>query len=350
MQILVSQNDKHLLAFGCVPYGSTSLDDFDPLLIRWANQDDPGNWTPAPTNSAGFLRISRGSAIIRALATRQEVLVWTNSNLYALQFLGTTDVFGLQELADNISIIGPRCCIAANNVVYWMGQDKFYAYSGRVETLPCTLRNYVFLDLNYNQADQIVCGTNEGYNEIWWFYPSAQSNWNDRYVVYNHLEKVWYYGTIERTAWLDSALRPLPQAVTTGQNSTTGYLYNHESGVNDDVLPMDSYIQSSDVDLEDGEQFMLTRRMIPDINFNGSTVNNAEVTMQVRPRNFPGSAFTSDPADSQPVIETSVDQYTDQVFVRARARQMALKIQSTDLGVQWQLGNPRIDVRPDGKR
>ncbi len=350
MQILVSQNDKHLLAFGCVPYGSTSVADFDPLLIRWANQDDPGNWTPSPTNSAGFLRISRGSQIIRALATRQEVLVWTNSNLYALQFLGTTDVFGLQELADNISIIGPRCCIAANNVVYWMGQDKFYAYSGRVETLPCTLRNYVFLDLNYNQADQIVCGTNEGYNEIWWFYPSAQSNWNDRYVVYNHLEKVWYYGTIERTAWLDSALRPLPQAVSTAQNSTTGYLYNHESGVNDDVLPLDAYIQSSDVDLQDGEQFMLTRRMIPDINFNGSTANNAEVTLQVRPRNFPGSAFTSDPADSQPVIETSVDQYTDQVFVRARARQMALKIQSTDLGVQWQLGTPRLDVRPDGKR
>ena len=350
MQILVSQNDKHLLAFGCVPYGSSSVDDFDPLLIRWANQDDPGNWTPSSTNTAGFIRISRGSQIIRALATRQEVLVWTNSNLYSLQFLGTTDVFGLQELADNISIIGPRCCIAANNVVYWMGQDKFYAYSGRVETLPCTLRNYVFLDLNYNQADQIVCGTNEGYNEIWWFYPSAQSNWNDRYVVYNHLEKIWHYGTIERTAWLDSALRPLPQAVTTGQNSTAGYLYNHESGVNDDTLPMDSYIQSSDVDLEDGEHFMLTRRMIPDINFNGSTVNNAEVTLQIRPRNFPGSAFTNDPADSQPVIETSVDQYTDQVFVRARARQMALKIQSTDLGVQWQLGNPRIDVRPDGKR
>ena len=350
MQILVSQNDKHLLAFGCVPYGSSSVADFDPLLIRWANQDDPGNWAPSSTNSAGFIRISRGSQIIRALTTRQEVLVWTNSNLYALQFLGTTDVFGLQELADNISIIGPRCCIAANNVVYWMGQDKFYAYSGRVETLPCTLRNYVFLDLNYNQADQIVCGTNEGYNEIWWFYPSAQSNWNDRYVVYNHLEKVWYYGTIERTAWLDSALRPLPQAVTTGQNSTAGYLYNHESGVDDDILPMDSYIQSSDIDLEDGEQFMLTRRMIPDINFDGSTVNNAEVTLQIRPRNFPGSAFSSDPADSQPVIETSVGQYTDQVFVRARARQMALKIQSADLGVQWQLGSPRIDARPDGKR
>ncbi len=350
MQVLVSQNDKHLLAFGCVPYGSTNVDDFDPLLIRWTNQDDPGNWTPAATNTAGFLRISRGSEIIRALTTRQEVLVWTNSNLYSLQFLGTTDVFGLQELADNISIIGPRCCISANNVVYWMGQDKFYAYSGRVETLPCTLRNYVFLDLNYSQTEQIVCGTNEGYNEIWWFYPSGDSNWNNRYVVYNHLERIWHYGTIERTAWLDSALRPLPQAVTTGQNSTAGYLYTHESGVNDDTLPMTSYIQSSDVDLEDGEQFMLTRRMIPDINFNGSTANNAEVTLQVRPRNFPGSAFTNDPADSQPVIETSVDQYTDQVFVRARARQMALKIQSTNLDVQWQLGNPRIDVRPDGKR
>jgi hypothetical protein len=215
MQILVSQNDRHLLAFGCVPYGSVSVDDFDPLLIRWADQDNPQKWSPAPTNSAGDIRISRGSAIIRALATRQEVLVWTNSNLYALQFLGTTDVFGLQELADNISIIGPRSCIAANNVVYWMGQDKFYAYSGRVETLPCTLRNYVFLDLNYNQADQIVCGTNEGWNEIWWFYPTANSNWNNAYVVYNHLEKIWYYGTMVRTAWLDIASRQYPQAVTT---------------------------------------------------------------------------------------------------------------------------------------
>ncbi len=347
MQVLVSQNDKHLLAFGADPYGGG---DFDPLLIRWANQDDPTNWTPSPTNSAGFIRVSRGSEIIRALPTRQEILVWTNSNLYSLQFTGTTDVFALQELGDNLSIIAPRACISANNVTYWMGQDKFYAYSGRIETLPCTLRNHVFQNLNYQQSDQIICGTNEGWNEIWWFYPSAQSNWNDSYVVYNHLEKIWYYGSIVRTAWLDTALRQFPQATATLQNASTGYLYNHENGVNDDTLPMTSYIQSNDFDISDGEQFMLTRRMIPDVGFGQSTAANPEATFEIRPRRFPGSGFSGDAADAQPVIETSVGIYTDQVFIRARARQMALKVSSEDLGVQWQLGTPRLDAREDGKR
>ena len=186
MQVLVSQNDKHLMAFGCQPYGGASS-DFDPLLIRWANQDEPQNWTPSITTSAGFIRVSRGSKIVRALATRQEILVWTNSNLYSLQYTGTTDVFALQELADNISIIGPRAVISANNIIYWMGQDKFYVYSGQVQTLPCTLRQYVYQDINFNQTDQIVCGTNEGFTEIWWFYPSVNSTWNDRYVIFNHL-------------------------------------------------------------------------------------------------------------------------------------------------------------------
>jgi hypothetical protein len=351
MQILVSQNDKHLLAFGCVPYGSSSPSDFDPLLIRWANQDDPGNWTPTPTNSAGFIRVSRGSYIVRALPTRQEILVWTNSNLYSLQFTGTTDVFALQELGDNLSIIGPRAMVSANNVTYWMGQDKFYAYSGRIETLPCSLRNHVFQNINYDQSDQIICGTNEGWNEIWWFYPTADSDWNNAYVVFNHLEKIWYYGTIERTAWLDTALRQYPQACTTAQGSTAGYIYNHEDGLDDDGAPMTSYIQSSDFDLGDGEQFMLTRRMIPDLNFAGSTASTPEAVFQMRPRNFPGSGFQPvGTTDSKPVVETSVDAYTDQVFIRARARQMALKVSSENLGVQWQLGTPRLDARQDGKR
>lgn len=351
MQVLVSQNDKHLLAFGCVPYGSTSVDDFDALLIRWASQDDPYQWTPTPTNSAGFIRVSRGSQIIRALPTRQEILVWTNSHLYSLQFTGNTDVFSLQELADNISIMGPRTCAVANNMVFWMGQEKFYMYSGRVETLPCTIRNYIFQDINNAQADQIICGTNEGWNEVWWFYPSANSNWNNRYVVFNHYEKVWYYGTMERTAWLDSALRPYPQAVTTEENSPTGNLYDHEKGVNADELPMEAYIQSNDVDVSDGEQFMLTRRMIPDIDFSGSTAQQPEVTMQIRPRNFPGSNyFPNESQEQDRVVQTTVNNYTDQIFIRARARQMALKIMSEDLGVQWQLGSPRVDVRTDGKR
>jgi hypothetical protein len=407
MQILVSQNDKHLICFGATPFGGGA---FDPLLIRWANQDQPNNWTPQVTNSAGFLRVSRGSAIVSAVATRQEILVFTEGTLNSLQFLGTTDVFGLQELADNISILSPRSVAVVNNTAYWFGHDKFYAYGGRVETLPCTIRNHVFQNLNYEQAEQIVSGTNEGWNEVWWFYPTADSQVNNAYVIYNHLEKIWYYGTIDRTAWSDSSLREYPQALTatyftgaisgttlTVTSSQTGYLqigsvitgtgvstgttitalgtglggigtytvnisqlvtqtsmtgdsviYNHEQGVDDNVLPMNSYIASSDFDLVDGDQFILTKRIIPDINFAGSTASTPEVTMYIKPRNFPGNAYSN--VESGAVIETSVDIYTDQIFMRARARQMAIEIESTDLGVQWQLGSPRLDGRPDGKR
>jgi len=342
MQILVSQNDKHLLAFGTTPYGGGS---FDPLLIRWASQDEPTNWTPTPTNSAGFLRVSRGSRIIRALPTRQEILVWTDTHLYSLQFTGTTDVFQLQEYADNISIISPRACISANNVTYWMGLDKFYIYAGRVETLPCTLRNYIFQDINLNQVDQIIAGTNEGWNEIWWFYPSANSQINDRYVIYNYLEKIWYYGNIQRTAWLDSPLRPYPQAVG-------GYfLYNHEEGTNDDTSPMTAFIQTNDADIQDGDQLMLIKRIIPDVNFEGSTAATPRVMMTMRPRNFPGANYiTTNEPDVDRSTTVPVEQYTEQVFIRARARQMGFKIQSDELNVQWQLGAPRLDVRPDGRR
>ena len=251
-------------------------------------------------------------------------------------------MFGLQELADNISIISPRCVATVNNTAYWMGKDKFYAYSGRVETLPTTLRSQVFQNLNYDQVDQIVCGTNEAWNEIWWFYPSANSNVNDSYVIYNFLERIWYYGTIERTAWLDSPSREYPIGVG------SHILYEHENGVNADTLPLAAEITSSDFDLIDGDQFILMKRIIPDIDFAGSTAAAPEAFMTIKPRNFPGSAYTN--IDTGDVIQTSVDVYTDQVFLRARARQMGFKISSTDLGVQWQLGSPRLDGRPDGKR
>ena len=349
MQILVSQNDKHLLAFGAQPFGGLST-DFDPLLIRWATQDQPNVWNPLPTNTAGFIRVSRGSQIVRALPTRQEILVFTDSHLYSFQYTGTTDVFSLQELADNISIISPRACASANNVTYWMGHDKFYAYSGRVETLPCTLRTFLFQDVDYSQADKIVSGTNEGFNEVWWFYPSASSNTNNRYIIYNYLEKIWYYGNIERTAWLDSPSREFPQAIQYDNTAQIGYLLDHENGINDDTLPMAAYIQSSDFDLDDGEKFILTRRMIPDVNFTASTAATPTVNFAIRPRNFPGSSFEVDPFDSQSVVESSIGVYTDQVFIRARARQMAIKVSSNALGVQWQLGSPRLDGRADGKR
>jgi hypothetical protein len=349
MQIMVSQNDKHLLAFGCQPYAGAA-DDYDPLLIRWASQDQPNEWEPRPTNSAGFLRVSRGSAIVRAIATRQETIVLTDTHVYTLQFLGTTDVFGLQELADNISIISPRATITANNVLYWMGTDKFYAYDGRVQTLPCTLREYVFKDINFDQSDQIVCGTNEGFTEIWWFYPSAGSNSNDRYVIYNHLTNIWYYGNLERTAWLDVASREFPIAASTPEGSSTGLLYTHEVGLNDDESPLEAFCQSSDFDIGDGDQLMLTKRLIPDVSFNTSTATNPEVTFGIRSRNFPGSAYTNNALNEKPVIEASVDIYTEQVFIRTRGRQMALRVSSDGLNVQWQLGSPRIESRADGKR
>jgi hypothetical protein len=349
MQVLVSQNDKHLLAFGCQPYAG-SAGDFDPLLIRWATQDNPGIWTPLVTNSAGFLRVSRGSLIVRAIPTKQEILVFTEATLSSLQFTGTSDVFSLQEIGDNLSIIGPRAVTIVNNMTFWMGKDKFYVYTGRVETLPCTLRNFVFNDINFNQADQIVCGTNEAWNEVWWMYPSAQSNVNNRYVIFNHLERIWYYGNLDRNAWLDSPLRNFPQASYTDATLERSYLINHENGTNDDGAPLAAFIQSSDFDLMDGDQFMLTRRIIPDLNFDGSTAANPEANFVIRPRNFPGSAYQSNASNTQRVIQTTVNQFTDQVFLRARARQVALRVESTGLDTQWQLGSPRLDMRPDGKR
>jgi hypothetical protein len=341
MQTMVSQGDKHLLAFGAQPYAGGPT-DFDPLLIRWSSQDDPFMWTPQVTNTAGFLRVPRGSRIVRAVPTRQETVVFTDSSMYSLQFLGTTDVFGLQELSDNISIAASRAAVAVNNVVYWMGTDKFFAYSGRVETLPCTLRNHVFNNLNFDQLDQVVCGTNEGWLEFWWFHPTANSSVNDAYVVYNYMERVWYYGSINRTAWNDSPLRQYPQAVN-GQ-----YVYNHEQGTNDDTLPMASYITSSDFDITEGDHFMLMYRIIPDLDFSGSTATSPEVTMVIKPHYTPGAPYGLNQTGR--VIQTVVNQYTQQVYIRARARQLGFRIESAELDVQWQLGSPRLDARMDGKR
>jgi hypothetical protein len=338
-QVLVSQNDKHLLAFGATPYPSGT---FDPLLIRWADQDNPVNWTPTTLNTAGFIRVSRGDQIVRAIATRQEILVYTNTGLSSLQFTGTTDVFSLQELADNISIISPRSVAIANNVTYWMGRDKFYIYSGRVDTLPTTVWTHVFENLNYNRVNNIIAGTNEGFNEIWWFYPSANSDDNDSYVVFNYVERIWHFGTLARTAWLDSGLREYPQAIG-GQ-----YIYDQERGLDDDGAPMVSYILSSEFDIGDGEQFMLTRRILPDVKFTGSTAQTPEVYITLVPRRFPGSPPQSEP--NLRVIETSANIYTNEVFIRARGRSMSFEIGSETLGVNWQLGSPRLDARVDGRR
>jgi hypothetical protein len=350
--ILFSQQDRHLLTFGGTEYGTGN---YDPLGIRWANQDEPWNFTPSTTNSAGFLRVSNGSEIVRATRTREEILVFTDSTLYSLRFLGTFELFGLYELADNISIISPAALTTVNNVTFWMGWDKFYLYNGRVNTLPCTLRQYIFQDINRETQIQSICGTNEQFGEVIWFYPSANSNELNRYVIYNYIEEIWYYGQLERTAWLDSPLRPYPQSA-----STNGWVFDQEKGVDADGGPMEAYISSGDIDIEDGEQFMLIRRIIPDINFTGSTSNSPQVKLTVQPHNFPGQLYQTDNLEGTGLTRTVtasrdqstaiIDQYTNQVFLRARGRQMKYKIASDGLGVQWQMGMPRIDARPDGRR
>lgn len=350
--ILFSQQDRHLLAFGGTEY---STNNYDPLGIRWANQDEPWNFTPSTTNSAGFLRVTNGSEIVRATRTRQEILVFTDSTLYSLQFLGTAEVFGLYELADNISIISPAALTTVNNITFWMGWDKFYIYNGRVDTLPCTLRQYIFQDINRQTQIQTVCGTNEQFNEIVWFYPSASSTEVNRYVIYNYQEQIWYYGQLERTAWLDSPLRAYPQSA-----ATSGWLFDQERGVDNDGAPLEAYISSGDIDIEDGEQFMLIRRIIPDINFTGSTANSPEVKLTIQPHNFPGQLYQTNNLEGTGLTKTVtasrdqataiIDQYTNQVFLRARGRQVKYKIASDGLGVQWQMGMPRVDARPDGRR
>ena len=351
--VMVSDNSRFVLCFGVNDYGSAVQ---NPMLIRWSDQEDYTQWTPAITNQAGSFTLSDGSQIITAMQARQEILVWTDSALYSMQYLGPPYVWGFQVLADNLSIVGPNATSTANNIAYWMGVDKFYMYSGRVETLYCPLRQYIFNDINMAQSFQFFSGTNEGYNEIWWYYCSSGSTTIDRYVIYNHLEKIWYYGNLARTAWLDSPLRSSPMA--TGYN---GQLIYHESGVDDGTvnppIAIDSFCQTADFNIGDGHNYGFGYRMIPDVTFNGSTVNNPAVTLTLRPRQNPGSNYSSSATPTvtstqnyQATRNYEVQQFTEIVYVRVRGRQMAFKISSSGLGVQWQLGVPSLDVRADGRR
>ena len=364
----------HYFALGCTSYdasapGPTYTGAFDPLMVRWANVDpdigpEPENWQPTLTNTAGFFRLQEGSEIITGISTKQELLVWTDTGLTSIQFLGTAEVFGQQLLASNISITGPNTVATANNIVYWMGRDKFYSYSGRVDTLPCTLRQYVFTNINHNQDQIFFAGTNAQFNEIIWFYCSANSNSIDRYVVYNYTENIWYYGSLARTAWADVGVLDYPIA------ANNAWIYEHEIGHDDGQpngaapLPITAYIQSADVDIEDGDKFMLIRRVIPDVNFTSSdTVNSVtgatlvpEADITVGVRNFPGAAAVYTNQEGQLTEQTvvtstaTINQYTNQIFIRARGRQMNFKIGSDTVGTQWQLGMPRVDARPDGLR
>ena len=346
----------HLLAFGCTDISGT----YDPLLIRWANVDpvngpQPQDWLPTATNTAGDLRVASGTKIITGYKTRQEILVFTDFTVNSLQFLGTSDIFGLQELANNTSIMGPNTVIAVNNVVCWMGVDKFYQYNGRVDTLPCTLRQFIYQSPGVNQqlAPLFVAGGNAEFNEMLWLYADASSNTINRYVIYNYQENVWYYGTLNRTYWTDDGYVVNPVA------AQDGWLYQHDIGVDaggpaGTKTAINSYIKSADFDIGDGNQFMLMRRIIPDINFTDS-VDPATAYMTIGVRNFPGASVSTTNAEnqttSQNVITTAtINQYTNQVFIRARGRQMNFTIGSNTEGVQWQLGFPRLDAREDGRR
>ena len=385
--VLVSDASRFTFAFGCNdPTGTYASTAQDPLQIRWSDQNTLATWTPSITNQAGGIRISHGSAIITALQTRQEVLVLTDSAIYSFQYLGAPYVWGSQLLADNISIVSPNAIAVVNNVTYWMGTDKFYMYSGRVETLPCALRQYIFGNINMTESFQFFSGTNEGYNEVWWFYcsqtgttedggngtgtPASPNNKIDRYVIYNHLERIWYYGTLNgttvrpRTAWLDSPLRLEPMAAisyVSGGAYTNGAIVYQETGVDNNEtgtpIPISSYVQSSDFDIGDGHNYGFVWRLIPDITFDGSASAAPYVNFTVRPRQNPGANYgtSADPevisANSYATTVTyNVQQFTQIVYVRIRGRQMAFRVSSEDLGVQWQLGVPRVDVRPDGRR
>jgi hypothetical protein len=424
LQVFTSSVGNFTIALGATPYDPTNFTPaFDPLLVRWSDYDNPFEWVPATTNQSGEQHLSNGSYIQAAIDTRQEILIWTNAALYSMQYLGPPYVWGFNLLMDNLSIASQNAAATVNNVTYWMGVDKFYMYAGRVETLPCSLRQFVFTNINKEQLAQVVSGTNEGYNEVWWFYPSANSNVNDSYVIYNHLERIWYYGSMNRTAWLDSPLRDYPMAAHSLQNTyldvavnssvttitvlngfcfpdsgtiqidsekitydgtdgnsllnctrgvlsttaashaayaavtllTPNQVVYHEYGNDDQLLtvaaPIESYIESSDFDIQDGQSLGYVWRMLPDLTFNNSTVDSPSVTLTVKPRLNSGSNYTT--ADAPTVTRTAqypVEQYTGQVYTRIRGRQMAFRIDSTELGVAWQMGAMRIDVKPDGRR
>jgi hypothetical protein len=356
VQNLVFVSDVYRFVF-CLGANDYLSDVQDPMLIRWADQESITDWTPTAVNQAGSLRLSHGSKIIAAIQTRQEILVWTDTSLYSLQYLGAPLVWGAQLLADNISIVGPNAASVASGVVYWMGVDKFYMYDGRVQTLNCDLRKYVFQDINQTQYLAYFSGTIEGFNEVWWFYASQNSQTIDRYVVYNYMERIWYYGNMARTAWFDAGLRDYPQAATYSNN-----LVNHEFGNDDNTsgipVAINAYIESAEFDIQDGHNIGFVWRILPDITFSGtsSTNTNPSVTMTLIPMMNSGSGYNSPQSQggssSAAVTRTStavIEQFTGQIYTRVRGRQMILKVESSDLGSAWQLGAPRIDIRPDGR-
>jgi len=350
-QVLVSDQDRHVIVFGCDGLGADSSATQgngvqDPLLIRFSSQENPVDFFPTATNTAGDLRLGGGSTFVQAVETKQQILVFTNKTLHAMKFIGPPFTFGLQELSKNITIMSPFSAIAVEDAVYWMGVDTFYVYGGgQTIQLPCTVKDKVFLDFNFEERDKVHVGLNSEFSEILWFYPSSSGTTVDKYVAYNYLEKVWYYGTLARQAWLDRGIRNLPQA--TGNQ----YLYNHEVGFDDDGSAMTSFIESSAIDIGDGDKFVSLKQVIPDITFNGSTSVNPDVSFTMKSRNNPGANFNQTTENTtQRSATTPVEQFTQKLDYRLRGRSFALRIDSTSLGTKYKLGTPRVDVREDGRR
>ena len=351
--IFVSDASRFVFAFGTNALGMSTL---DPMLVRWSDQESVTMWTPAATNQAGDIRLSRGSQIITCVQNRQEIIVWTDTSVYSFQYVGTPGVWGSNIVGDNISIVSQNAAVLAAGTTYWMGIDKFYKYNGTTSTLRCDLREYIFSNINQNQTQQIFSGTNEGFNEVWWFYCSSGSTTVDSYVVYNYQDDIWYYGQMGRTAWIDSTELTYPLAAT--YNNTLVY---HEYGLNDNTtgadLPIDSYIQSSEFDIQYGNNFAFVNRILPDVTFRKSTTSSPQVTMTLIPMQNSGSGYNSPQSTGGTNIATitrtataPIEQFTGQVFLRLRGRQMIFQIEGNQLGLQWQIGTPRIEVRQDGRR
>jgi len=350
-QVLVSDQDRHVIVFGCDDIGGSSSatqgnGTQDPLLIRFSDQENPIDYFPTSTNTAGSLRLGSGSTFVQAVETKREVLIWTDTSLFSMRFIGPPFTFGLQQLSSNITIMGPNAATATEDVVYWMGIDNFYRYAGQTEQLECTVKEKVFSDFNLAQSSKVVSGINSEFSEIFWFYPSASASDNDKYVVYNYGQNIWYFGDLSRTAWLDRGTRSFPIAAG-GQ-----YLYNHELGYDDDGSAMNSFIESAAMDIGDGNKFTYISRVIPDLSFTGSTqLSSPQATFTVKSRNFPGASFDNTASGvATRTASSPVELYTNQLFLRSRGRSFVIRVESSALGAKWQLGSPRVDSREDGRR
>ena len=347
-KVIVSDVDRHVIAFGCDPLDNIGTQD--PLLIRFSDQENVTDWRPTTTNTAGDLRLGSGSKIVTAIETRQQILVFTDVSLHAMQYIGPPFTFGINMISENVTIRSPISVAAVEDTVYWMGKNEFYVYNGGVQTLPCSVRDYVFSNFNSVQAEKCFAAVNSSFSEIWWFYPSASSDNNDRYVVYNYLQNIWYYGNLTRTAWVDRGVEENP--IAAGRD---GYLYNHEVGFDDGsttpASAITSYIESSQFDIGDGDQFSFVRRLIPDVTFRNSTAQTPTANFTLKARNFPGGAYLQN--NSKAVEKTAsvpVEQFTQDAHVRLRGRSVAIRVDSNNTGTGWRLGSPRIDVRSDGRR